>query len=82
VFIADSPQVERFRAKHFPQIRYDPIELIALLAGLTSRVCLVATASTTYGTPYDLARRFATVDHLSGRRAGWNVRCARDSVAV
>jgi N-acetyl-S-(2-succino)cysteine monooxygenase len=73
VFIADSPQVERFRAKNFPQVRYDPLELISLLAAMTSRIGLVATASTTYGLPYDLARRLSTVDHLSGGRAGWNV---------
>jgi FMN-dependent oxidoreductase (nitrilotriacetate monooxygenase family) len=40
---------------------------------VTSHVGLLATASTTYGTPWDTARRFATLDHLSGGRAGWNI---------
>ena len=40
---------------------------------MTSHVGLLATASTTYGTPWDIARRFATLDHLSGGRAGWNI---------
>jgi FMN-dependent oxidoreductase (nitrilotriacetate monooxygenase family) len=82
-FFADTPQVELFRAQHFPQIRYDPIDLCALLAGMTSKIGLVATASTTYGFPYDLARRLSTVDHFSGGRAGWNVVTTRiPSVAL
>jgi FMN-dependent oxidoreductase (nitrilotriacetate monooxygenase family) len=39
----------------------------------TSRIGLIATASTTYNAPYNLARRFASLDHVSGGRAGWNI---------
>jgi len=51
----------------------DPATLLALLAGATRRIGLVGTASTTYNEPYNLARQFQTLDHLSGGRAGWNV---------
>ena len=40
---------------------------------MTSRIGLVATASTTYNEPYHVARKFASLDHISGGRAGWNV---------
>jgi FMN-dependent oxidoreductase (nitrilotriacetate monooxygenase family) len=45
---------------------------LALMAAVTERIGLVGTASTTYNEPYELARRFATLDHLSRGRAGWN----------
>lgn len=51
----------------------DPAALLALLAGATRRIGLVGTATTTYNEPYNLARQFQTLDHLSGGRAGWNV---------
>ena len=73
VFFADSPGLEIFRARYFPQVGFDPLEILAALSRLTSRIGLIATASTTYSAPYDLARRFATIDHLSDGRAGWNI---------
>ena len=73
VFFADSPGLEIFRARYFPQVGFDPLELLAALARSTTHVGLIATASTTYSAPYDLARRFSTIDHLSGGRAGWNI---------
>ena len=50
----------------------DTATVLALMAGVTDRIGLVGTASTTYNQPYDVARRFATLDHLSGGRVGWN----------
>jgi FMN-dependent oxidoreductase (nitrilotriacetate monooxygenase family) len=50
----------------------DTATVLALMAGVTDRLGLVGTASTTYNEPYDLARRFSTLDHLSGGRVGWN----------
>jgi len=73
VFFADSPGLAIFRARYFPQVGFDPLELLAALSVVTTRIGLIATASTTYSTPYDLARRLATIDHLSGGRAGWNI---------
>ncbi len=73
VFFADSPGLAVFRARYFPQVGFDPLELLAALSRTTTRIGLIATASTTYSAPYDLARRLATIDHLSGGRAGWNI---------
>jgi N-acetyl-S-(2-succino)cysteine monooxygenase len=54
-------------------VRLEPLTLLAALAMRTSRIGLAATASSTYSDPYNLARAFASIDHLSGGRAGWNV---------
>ncbi len=52
---------------------FDPLTLLPALAVVTERLGLVATASTTFEQPYILARKFASLDHLSNGRAGWNV---------
>lgn len=52
---------------------FEPFTLLSALAGATERIGLVATASTTFDEPYHIARRFASLDHISGGRAGWNV---------
>ncbi|HWT96779.1 MAG TPA: LLM class flavin-dependent oxidoreductase [Terriglobales bacterium] len=52
---------------------YEPFTLLSALAGATERIGLVATASTTFDEPYHIARRFASLDHISGGRAGWNI---------
>jgi FMN-dependent oxidoreductase (nitrilotriacetate monooxygenase family) len=51
----------------------EPISILAALAGTTSRIGLIATASTSYQDPFNLARRLASLDHLTGGRAGWNI---------
>jgi len=53
--------------------KFEPLGLLSALAMGTSRLGLAATASTTYAEPYHVARGFASLDHLSGGRAGWNV---------
>jgi FMN-dependent oxidoreductase (nitrilotriacetate monooxygenase family) len=52
---------------------FEPTTLLASLATATSRIGLVATQTTSYNEPYNIARRFASLDHLSEGRAGWNV---------
>ncbi len=52
---------------------FDPLTLLPALAALTSHIGLIATASTSYNDPYHIARKFASLDHISGGRAGWNV---------
>jgi FMN-dependent oxidoreductase (nitrilotriacetate monooxygenase family) len=52
---------------------FDPITLLSALAPVTEHIGLVATGSTTYDAPYHVARRFSSLDHISGGRAGWNV---------
>jgi FMN-dependent oxidoreductase (nitrilotriacetate monooxygenase family) len=51
----------------------EPLTLLSALAAVTSHIGLVATASTTYNEPYHIARKWASLDHLSGGRAGWNI---------
>lgn len=53
--------------------RFEPLTLLASLAMVTKNVGLAATASTTYGEPYHIARSFASIDHLSHGRAAWNI---------
>ena len=52
---------------------FDPLTLLPALAVTTKRIGLVATASTTYNDPYHIARKFASLDHISNGRAGWNL---------
>jgi alkanesulfonate monooxygenase len=52
---------------------FEPFTLLAALAGATEHIGLVATGSTTFDAPYHVARRFASLDHISGGRAGWNI---------
>lgn len=52
---------------------FEPMTLLSALAMVTERIGLVATGSTTFDAPYHVARRFASLDHISNGRAGWNV---------
>ena len=51
----------------------EPITVLAALATSTRHIGLIATASTTYTEPFNLARQFASIDHMSNGRAGWNI---------
>ena len=72
LFLADSP-VQQGDPGRRPAGRLEPTVLLTALAAVTEHIGLIATASTTYNEPYNLARRFASLDHVSGGRAGWNV---------
>src|SRR6195952_4220294 len=52
---------------------FEPLTLLSALAMATERIGLIATASTTFDQPYHIARRFASLDHISDGRAGWNI---------
>ncbi|PVI05418.1 alkanesulfonate monooxygenase [Periconia macrospinosa] len=52
---------------------FEPFTLLSALSQVTTHIGLAATASTTYDEPYHIARRFASLDHLSGGRAAWNI---------
>ena len=54
-------------------VQFEPLTLLSALAMVTKHVGLAATASTTYNEPYHIARKFASLDHISGGRAAWNV---------
>src|SRR5918993_1313754 len=64
---------ERTRAKLSRTVKLEPTATLAALAMVTNHIGLVATATTTYNEPYNIARRFASIDHISGGRAGWNL---------
>ncbi len=52
---------------------FEPFTLLSALAAVTDKIGLAATASTTFDEPYHVARRFASLDHISGGRAAWNI---------
>ena len=73
LFLADGLGVALFRTQFMAQSGFDPIDLLAALITSTAHIGLAATASTTYSEPWDIARRFASLDLLSGGRASWNI---------
>ncbi|TCN52824.1 FMN-dependent oxidoreductase (nitrilotriacetate monooxygenase family) [Rhodococcus sp. SMB37] len=72
VFFADGLAIGP-RVEHNAQAIFEPITLLSAMAVVTEHVGLIATASTGYSEPYNLARKFASLDHISGGRAGWNI---------
>ena len=71
VGLSDAP-AQTLSQSALPHV-FDPLLVQSALAAVTERIGLVATVSTTYLPPYHLARKFATLDHLSGGRSGWNL---------
>ncbi|MER2154939.1 MAG: LLM class flavin-dependent oxidoreductase [Solibacillus sp.] len=55
------------------QVRFEPLTLLSVLSTVTKNIGLTATASTTYNEPFHIARKFSSLDHLSGGRAAWNI---------
>jgi FMN-dependent oxidoreductase (nitrilotriacetate monooxygenase family) len=78
LLLADSQYITAHSPNHELN-RFEPFTLLSALAVLTSRIGLVVTASTSYNSPYNLARRFASLEQLAGGRSGWNVVASRDS---
>ncbi|WP_280505363.1 LLM class flavin-dependent oxidoreductase [Nocardia farcinica] len=72
IFFADSPVLMGDPGRR-PSGKLEPTVLLTAIAVQTSRIGLIATASTSYNNPYNLARRFASVDIVSNGRAGWNI---------
>jgi alkanesulfonate monooxygenase len=64
--------IEALRRSH-TVTSFDPLTLLPALAAVTERIGLIATASTTYNDAYHVARKFASLDHISNGRAGWNL---------
>ncbi|MBB3398503.1 MULTISPECIES: LLM class flavin-dependent oxidoreductase [unclassified Rhizobium] len=77
VFLADQAAISD-RIDFRPLTSLEPTIVLALVAANTERIGLIGTASTTYNEPYNIARRFATLDHASGGRAGWNIVTSAD----
>jgi FMN-dependent oxidoreductase (nitrilotriacetate monooxygenase family) len=72
VFLADTLAVGE-DVSRAPRSWLEPITVLAALAGVTNRIGLIATCSTTYTEPFNLARQFASLDHISQGRVGWNI---------
>ncbi|WP_107082782.1 LLM class flavin-dependent oxidoreductase [Streptomyces resistomycificus] len=72
LFLADGPQLWNNLAQR-PAGALEPLTLLTALATATEHIGLIATASTSYNSPYNLARKFASLDIVSGGRAGWNI---------
>ncbi|MBT0769955.1 NtaA/DmoA family FMN-dependent monooxygenase [Kineosporia sp. J2-2] len=72
VFIVDSQYITPDSPHHYLS-RLEPLTLLSAIAVHTEHIGLVATLTTSYSEPFDVARRLASLDHISGGRAGWNV---------
>jgi len=72
VFIVDSPFITPDTAPHFLN-RLEPLTLLSAIAVSTKKIGLVGTLTTSYWEPYNVARQFGSLDHISKGRAGWNV---------
>ena len=78
LFLADSPAMRNWPPERASRVAtyvagFEPITLLSALAAVTSNIGLVATATTTFNEPFHVARKFASLDHISGGRAGWNL---------
>ncbi|MFC7385453.1 LLM class flavin-dependent oxidoreductase [Sphaerisporangium rhizosphaerae] len=72
VFLADGLALQG-NVRHNALGGLEPLTLLAALAAVTDHIGLIATVSTTYNEPFHVARKFASLDHISGGRAGWNI---------
>jgi len=72
VFVADGLHINEKSLPHFLN-RFEPIALLSALASVTQQIGLAGTISTSYSDPFTVARQLATLDNISGGRAGWNV---------
>jgi alkanesulfonate monooxygenase len=78
VFLADNIGVRDAKMEALSRsaqyiANFEPITLISALAAVTSRIGLTCTASTSFNEPFHIARKFASLDHITGGRAGWNL---------
>lgn len=81
VFMADRPVLAQNPPLR-PFQSLEPLAVLGAVAAVTTHIGLIGTASTSFNTPYDLARRFATLDLISGGRGGWNMVTTSDSAAA
>ncbi len=79
IFLADGVAVRELGhgsealSRNGQLVHFEPLTLLSALSAVTEHIGLTATASTTYNEPFHIARKFASLDYLSGGRAGWNV---------
>ncbi|WP_137970998.1 LLM class flavin-dependent oxidoreductase [Pseudomonas sp. F(2018)] len=75
IFVADSvaASTDAIASHTSRSVYFEPLTLLSALSAITERIGLVSTVTTSYNEPYHVARKFASLDHLSGGRAGWNL---------
>jgi N-acetyl-S-(2-succino)cysteine monooxygenase len=73
VFIADTLRLETDTLRTQPLAHLEPVTLLSALAAVTEHIGLIGSISTTFSEPFNVARQLASLDHLSGGRAGWNL---------
>ncbi|HYP56773.1 MAG TPA: LLM class flavin-dependent oxidoreductase [Beijerinckia sp.] len=72
LFVADSLSISEKSSPHYLS-RFEPVTILSALAAVTEHIGLVGTLTVSYSEPFNVARQFASLDHISGGRAGWNV---------
>src|ERR1700712_5313777 len=72
LFVADSVHINERSSPHYLN-RFEPLTILSALGAVTKNIGLVGTLTVSYSEPYTVARQFASLDHLSKGRAGWNV---------
>ncbi|HSC89583.1 MAG TPA: LLM class flavin-dependent oxidoreductase [Polyangiaceae bacterium] len=72
-FIGRSGQDLEKQGRHGGSFQFEPFTLLSAIAASTRHIGLVATVNTNFSHPYNVARQFTSLDHLSGGRAGWNI---------
>jgi FMN-dependent oxidoreductase (nitrilotriacetate monooxygenase family) len=78
IFIVDSQFITADSPNHYLS-RLEPLTLLSAVAVHTNHIGLVGTITTSYNEPFNVARRLASLDHISGGRAGWNVVTSGDA---
>lgn len=73
VFLADSVRLDSDTVRSQPFAGLEPLTLLSALSAVTENIGLIGSVSTTFSEPYNVARQLASLDHLSGGRAGWNL---------
>jgi FMN-dependent oxidoreductase (nitrilotriacetate monooxygenase family) len=78
IFLADNQCVRPGSPEMISRVaqyvaNFEPLTLLGGLSAVTDRIGLIATASTSYNYPYQVARKFASLDHMSDGRVGWNI---------
>lgn len=81
IFFADGPSLPE-NVRYSSRVRFEPLTWLSAIAAATQKIGLIGTASTTYTEPYNLARLYASLDHLSNGRAGWNIVTTSDAGAA
>lgn len=82
IFLADGLATLPAALAHYPVTRLEPTVLLTAVAAATSHIGVIATASTSFNEPYNLARRIASLDQISGGRAAWNMVTTYDDNAA